>query len=49
MSGRAVPEWADPAFRELIEAPYRLIYRPRADAIEVLVVMHQRQRLESQA
>lgn len=46
MSGRAVPEWSNHAFRELIESPYRLIYQPRARTIDVLVIMHQRQRLE---
>ena len=46
MSGRAVTEFADPAVRELIEAPYRLIYQPRANSIDVLGIKHQRQRLE---
>lgn len=45
-SGRAVPEFARDDLRELIEPPYRLIYRVRPDAIEVLSVLHGRQRLE---
>ena len=45
-SGRAVPEWRDPQIREFIESPYRLIYRPGVEAIEVLAIVHTRQKLE---
>lgn len=43
--GREVPEYDNPAIRELLERPYRIIYRVRANAIEVLSVMHYRQLL----
>ena len=46
-SGRMVPEFEQPDIRELIEPPYRLLYRIRADAIEVLAILHGRQDLGS--
>lgn len=46
-SGRVVPELGLSAVRELIESPYRLIYRVRPGAIEVLAVVHARQELRS--
>ena len=40
-SGRVVPELADPAYRELIEGSYRIVYRVRPDElIEILTVFH---------
>ena len=44
-SGRAVPELADASVRELIEPPYRVIYRVAADSITVLSILHGRQEL----
>ena len=44
-SGRVVPEFARPEIRELIEWPYRLVYRVHADAVEVVSVLHSRQEL----
>jgi len=44
-SGRVVQEFARGEIRELIESPYRLVYRVRPDAIEVLSVLHGRQQL----
>ena len=44
-SGRVVPELGRAEIRELIEWPYRLVYRVHADAIEVLSVLHGRQEL----
>jgi toxin ParE1/3/4 len=44
-SGRIVPEFARPEIRELIEWPYRVVYRVHADAIELLSVLHGRQDL----
>jgi plasmid stabilization system protein ParE len=41
-SGRVVPEVGDPELRELIDAPYRLIYRVQEDALEVLSIVHAR-------
>lgn len=40
-----VPEYEHPEVRELLEFPYRLIYRVRTDAIEVLSIAHGRQQL----
>ena len=39
-SGRMVPEYEAPDIREVIESPYRLIYRIKADQIDVLAVVH---------
>ena len=44
--GRRVPEFNDLRIRELLESPYRLIYRPRAECIEVIAIVHERQLLE---
>ena len=44
-SGRVVPEFGRAEIRELIEWPYRLVYRVHPDAIEVLSVLHGRQEL----
>ena len=40
--GRAVPEYDDPAIREIIVAPYRVVYRYSADRnlVQVLAVYH---------
>ena len=37
-----MPEIARDDVRERIEPPYRLIYRVRADAVEVLSILHSR-------
>jgi len=42
-SGRMVPEVGRPEIREVIEGPYRVIYRHIADRVEVLAVVHGRQ------
>ncbi|HEY3567098.1 MAG TPA: type II toxin-antitoxin system RelE/ParE family toxin [Thermoanaerobaculia bacterium] len=39
-SGRMVPEYEIPDIREVIEKPYRLIYRVKADQIDVIAVVH---------
>lgn len=44
-SGRMVPEYAAPEIREVIERPYRIIYRVRPDQIDGLAVVHGAQRL----
>ena len=44
-SGRVVPEFGREDVRELIEPPYRLVYRVQADAVEVLSVLHGRQQV----
>ena len=40
LSGRVVPELADPMLREVINAPYRIVYRVRDDVLEILTVVH---------
>lgn len=45
--GRVVVELADPALRELVITPYRMVYEVRADegVIAILTVLHGRQML----
>ncbi len=45
-SGRVVPEFDDPALRETIAAPYRVIYLLR-DEVVILAVHHSRRLLKS--
>jgi len=40
LSGRMVPEYEAEDIREMIEKPYRLIYRIKPDQIDVLAVLH---------
>ena len=44
-SGRRVPEYSEVALRELLERPYRIIYRQTDNHIEIVSVMHYRQLL----
>ena len=37
-SGRKVPERNDPEIREVIESPYRIVYRMRVGAVEIATV-----------
>jgi toxin ParE1/3/4 len=46
--GRRVPEIDQPDIRELIHKRYRIIYRVKANSIEVLTVRHSRQDLEEE-
>ena len=39
-SGRSVPEYEMPDIREIIEKPYRIIYRVKVDQIDILAVVH---------
>jgi toxin ParE1/3/4 len=39
-SGRVVPEYEAPDVREVIERPYRIIYRIQPDQIDILAVVH---------
>ena len=39
-SGRMVPEYEAPDIREVVESPYRIIYRIKVDQIDVLAVVH---------
>ena len=40
MSGRKVPEYEAEDIREIIEKPYRIIYRIKSDQIDILAVIH---------
>ena len=42
-TGRRVPEYNQDDIRELLERPYRIIYRIKPDQIDILTVMHYRQ------
>ena len=48
-SGRAVPEFERDDVRELIERPYRLIYRVLETRVDVLAVVHGRQQMPEDA
>ena len=39
-SGRVVPEIGKPEIREILRGDYRIIYRQRADRLEILTVFH---------
>ena len=45
MSGRKVLEYEADDIREIIEKPYRIIYRIKSEQIDVLAVVHCRQLL----
>ncbi len=49
MSGRKVPEYELENIREIIEKPYRIIYRIRKDRVDILAVMHGAQLLPENA
>ncbi|HEY3859150.1 MAG TPA: type II toxin-antitoxin system RelE/ParE family toxin [Gammaproteobacteria bacterium] len=44
-SGRRVPEYEENNVREILERPYRIIYRVLADEIQIASVVHYRQLL----
>lgn len=44
-SGRRVPEAGNTEMRELLETPYRIIYRVRHETVEILAIVHGRQDL----
>ena len=46
-AGREVPEYQRHDVRELLERPYRILYRILPDRIDVITVMHYRQLLPS--
>ena len=46
-AGREVPEYQRDDLREVLERPYRIIYRIRTLRIDVIAVMHYRQLLPS--
>ena len=46
LSGRKVPEYNLKEIREIIEAPYRILYHVDANRIEIINVLHSRQMLK---
>lgn len=38
--GAVVPEYGDDTLRELLEKPYRIIYRVLPDRVDILAVIH---------
>ena len=46
-SGRKVPERDDPEIREVIERPYRVVYRLRTGTVEVVTVFRGSRQLPS--
>ncbi len=46
-SGRVVPERKDPGLRELVRAPYRIVYRRKAEVVEILTIFHGAQQFPS--
>ncbi len=44
-AGRTVPEYQDEEIREVIQGPYRLVYRVLEKAVEILTVRHGRKPL----
>lgn len=47
--GRRLPEYPAAELRELLERPYRIIYRITATRIEIVTIKHYRQRLPPKA
>ena len=45
LSGHRMPDYPNDEIRELLEEPYRIIYRVTEQQIEILTVMHYRQLL----
>jgi plasmid stabilization system protein ParE len=44
-SGRKVPEYSLPDLRELLERPYRILYRIKPDQVDIVSVWHYRRLL----
>jgi toxin ParE1/3/4 len=40
LSGRMVPELRTATVREVVEPPYRIVYRIRAEVLEIIAVVH---------
>lgn len=47
-SGRMVPEYRREDIREVIERPYRILYRIKEDQIYVLAVLHSAQQIPTE-
>ncbi len=44
-SGAVVPEYDDESLRELVENPYRIVYRVYPDRVDVVAVVHGARRM----
>lgn len=44
-SGRKVPEFKDPKYREKFYGKYRIIYRVNQEFVEIVTILHQSRRL----
>ncbi|MEO8623869.1 MAG: type II toxin-antitoxin system RelE/ParE family toxin [bacterium] len=44
LSGRVVPELSAATVREVIETPYRIVYRVGAEVLEIIAVVHSARR-----
>ena len=40
LSGRMVPELNEQTVREVVDAPYRIVYRVRADVLAIIAAAH---------
>ena len=49
LSGRVVPELHDPSLREVVDAPYRIVYRVGVDSLEIITVVHAARRFPTDA
>ena len=49
LSGRIVPELDDASLREVVDAPYRIVYRVGVESIEILTVVHAARRFPTDA
>ena len=49
LSGRVVPELDDASLREVVDAPYRVVYRVGVDTLEILTVVHAARRFPTDA
>ncbi len=43
--GAEVPEYEDESLRELLESPYRVVYRVYVDRVDVVAVVHGARRM----
>ena len=48
LSGRMVPELSAVTVREVVEPPYRIVYRVRADVLEIIAVVHSARRFPTE-
>jgi toxin ParE1/3/4 len=46
-AGRRLPEYRDDELREVLERPFRIIYRVTPKQVEIVTVKHYRQQLPS--